>query len=258
MRYIFWDYLRLVEIGNWFRGVFDFWNYCEIVFFVVEEYFELIRKGMKFVYNNEFYVICLDVMFRIIRDFNNGEVRIYYISEVFDGEIYGVWEVGVELIGGRELDMYVEVLSVLIIVFELFGIEDFYIDVGSVKVWEEVMRGIEFFREEVRRVFLIRNFGIIEFLLIFVGRKRVLWRFFNFRGKRLGVEKFDVIVEFFGDERVFLDFGIVRLFFYYIDVIFEVYFLRFGKFFGGGGEYLVGNKKVIGFVFDLGVFFEVL
>ncbi|WP_367884513.1 ATP phosphoribosyltransferase regulatory subunit [Thermococcus sp. JCM 11816] len=144
LRYTLRDYLRLAEIGNRLRGgVFDLWNYREIVFPAVEEYSESIRKGTKFAHNNEFYVICPDATSRIIRDFNNGEARIYYISEVLDGEIHGVWEAGVELIGGREPDMYVEVPSVLITALESLGIEDFYIDVGSVKVWEEATRGIE-------------------------------------------------------------------------------------------------------------------
>lgn len=111
------------------------------------------------------------------------------------------------------------------------------------------------FREEVRRALLTRNFGIIESLPISAGRKRALWRLFNFRGKRSGVEKLDAIAELLGDERVFLDFGTVRpLPPYYTDVIFEVYSPRLGKpLGGGGGEYLVGgNKKAIGFALDLG------
>lgn len=252
MRYTLRDYLRLAEIGNRLRGTFELWNYREIVFPAIEEYSESIRKGTKFAHNNEFYVICPDATSRIIKDFNNGEARLYYISEVLDGEIRGVWEAGVELIGGREPDMYIEVLSVLITALESLGIDDFYIDVGSVKVWEEATRGIEPFGEEVRRALLTRNFGIIESLPISAGRKRALWELFNFRGKRSGVEKIDAIAELLGDERVFLDFGTVRPLPYYTDVIFEVYSPRLGKPLGGGGEYMVGDKKAIGFALDLG------
>jgi ATP phosphoribosyltransferase regulatory subunit len=246
------DYLKLAEIGNRLRGVFNLWNYREVVFPAIEEYSESIRKGTKFAYNNGFYVICPDATSRIMKMFENGEGRFYYISEVLDGDIRGVWEAGVELIGGREPDMYVEILSVLITALESLGIQDFYIDIGSIKVWDEATSGIEPFREDIRKALLTRNFGIIESLPISTGRKRSLWELFNFRGKRSGVEKLDKIVELLGDDRVFLDFGTVRPLPYYTDVIFEVYSPRLGKPLGGGGEYTVGEKRGIGFALNLG------
>ena len=251
MGYTLKDYLRLAEIGNRLRKAFELWNYREIMFPAIEEYSEQMRKGTKFAYNNRFYVICPDATSRIIRDFSDGTARIYYMSEVLDGGGRGTWEAGVELIGGREPDMYVEILSVLITALESLGIEEFYVDIGSMKVWEEALRGIEPFRDDVRRALLTRNFGIIESLPISAGRKRALWELFNFRGKRSGVKKLDDIVELLGDERVFLDFGTVRPLPYYTDVIFEVYSPLLGRPIGGGGEYLVKGKKAIGFALDL-------
>jgi len=246
------DYLMLAEIGNRLRNSFELWGYREVLFPAIEDYSPDIRKGTKFAHGNGFYLINPDTTSRIIKSFRNGRTRVYYISEVLDGGTRGKWEAGVELIGGKDISMHVEVLLVAITALENLGIKEFYIDLGSLKVWEEATKGIETFREEVRKALLKRNFGIIEDLPISPGRKHMMWKLFNFRGKRSGVEKLDRIVEAVNDDRIFLDFGTVRPLPYYTDVIFEIYSPNMGKPIGGGGEYEVNGKKAMGFALDMG------
>ena len=250
------DYLRLAEIGNRLRNAFELWGYREIVFPAIEEYSDEIRKGTKFAHGNDFYLINPDVTSRIIRSFSDGRTRLYYISEVLDGGVRGKWEEGVEFIGGSDVFMHVEILLVAITALESLGIEEFYIDVGSLGVWKDATLGIEPFRDEIMRALQRRNFGIIESLPISPGRKHRLWELFNFRGKRSGVEKLDTIIEAVDDERVFLDFGTVRPLPYYTDVIFEIYSPRLGKPIGGGGEYEVKGKKAIGFALNMNALLE--
>ncbi len=251
MKRTIWDYLTLAEIGNRLRSAFELWGYREVVFPAIEEYSEEIRKGTKFAHCDGFYLINPDVTSRIIKSFKDEKIRLYYISEVLDGDIRGKWEAGMELIGGSDVAMHVETIMVAITALESLGIEEFYIDIGSLRVWEEAISGISTFREEVFQALHRRNFGIIESLPISPGRKHMLWRLFNFRGKKSGVEKLDEILKAIDDERVFLDFGTVRPLPYYTDVIFEIYSPKLGKPIGGGGEYEISGKKAIGFALDM-------
>lgn len=251
MKRTIWDYLTLAEIGNRLRSAFELWGYREVIFPAIEEYSEDVRKGTKFAHCDGFYLINPDVTSRIIKNLGGESARMYYISEVLDGGIRGRWEAGMELIGGKDVAMHVEAILVAITALESLGIEEFYIDIGSLKVWEGAISGIPLFREEVFLALQRRNFEIIESLPISAGRRHTLWRLFNFRGKSSGVKKLDAIIEAVDDERVFLDFGTVRPLPYYTDVIFEIYSPKLGKPIGGGGEYEISGKKAIGFALDM-------
>nr|WP_148266028.1 ATP phosphoribosyltransferase regulatory subunit [Pyrococcus sp. ST04] len=247
MRRTILDYLQLAEIGNRLRRTFELWGYREIIFPTIEEYSPEIRKGTKFSYNNEFYLLNPDVTSRIVKKIE-GQTKVFYVAEVLNGDIRGEWQAGVELIGEGGIERHVEVLSIMITALESIGIEDFYIDLGSIGIWKK--EAGEFW-PKVREALIKRNFEIIERLPLPAEKKERLWRLFNFRGKRSGYEKLDSIVEAVNDERIFIDLGTVRPLPYYTDIIFEVYSPRLGKPIGGGGEYKLNGKVGIGFVFYL-------
>jgi len=242
---------RLADITKYLRRNFEFWGYKEIFLPSVEEYKESLREGLKIAYNNQFYLVKPDITSQILANLKVPKrMKVYYISEVL-GDIRGKWQAGVEFIGGEDISLQVEVLSIAITSLESLGIEEFYIDIGSLAVWRNALNGIEEFKEEIFGALRKRNFGIIESLPISEEKKEELWYLFNFRGKKSGVEKIDKIVEALGDERVFIDFGTIRPLPYYDDIIFEIYSPRLGYPIGAGGEYSVGNLKAFGFAFDL-------
>ncbi|NJE00962.1 ATP phosphoribosyltransferase regulatory subunit [Thermococcus sp. JdF3] len=245
---------KLSEISRYLRRTFELWGYREVFLPVIEEYSENLRKGTKFAYNNGFYVIKPDITSQILENIKEPpeKLKLYYISEVLDGGIRGQWQAGVEYIGGDVTKMAAEVLLTVITSLEALGIEEFYIDIGSLKVWEKATEDVKEFRKEIYRALVRRNFEIIERLPISVEKKEELWRLFNFWGKESGYQKLDRIVEAVDDERLFIDFGTVRPLPYYRDVLFEVYSPELGKPLGGGGEYTFKGKPAFGFAFDMG------
>lgn len=244
------DYLRLAEIGNRLRNVFELWGYREVTFPTIEEYSPEMRKGTKFAYNNAFYLINPDPTSRIIKAFSDDSVRLFYITEVLNGSVRGEWQAGVEMIGFPEENL-VEPIVVAITALEALGIEEFYIDIGSIGVWKKATEGIEEFRRVVFNTLVRRNFEPIERLSIPKDKKEELWRLFNFRGMESGFERLDRLLEIVDDERVFIDLGTVRPQPYYTDVIFEIYSPKIGKPIGGGGEYMAGEKSAAGFYLDM-------
>lgn len=243
---------RLAYVTKYLRRTFELWGYREILLPAIEEFSEQLRKGTKFAYNNGFYIIKPDLTSQILANLKEPrKLKLYYISEVLNGGIKGKWQAGVEFIGGEDIKMQVEVLLAVITSLEALGIEDFYIDVGSLKVWERAIEGIGEFRAEIFRALTRRNFEIIERLPISGEKKEELWQLFNFRGKSCKYKKLNKIIEAVDDERVFIDFGTIRPLPYYSDIIFEVYSPKIGKPLGGGGEYTFKGVSAFGFAFDL-------
>jgi len=245
---------NLSEVGRYLRRIFELWGYREIFLPAIEEYSENLRKGTKFAYNNGFYVIKPDITSQILENIKEPpeRLKLYYISEVLDGDVRGQWQAGVEYIGGNVIKMASEVILTAITSLEVLGIEEFYIDIGSLRVWDDATEEISKFREEVYKALVRRNFEIIERLPIGKEKKEEMWRLFNFWGKESGYRKLDRIVEAVNDERLFIDFGTVRPLPYYRDVLFEVYSPELGKPLGGGGEYTFKGKPAFGFAFDMG------
>jgi len=249
---IFSESERLANIAKYLRRTFELWGYKEIFLPTIEEFNRELRKGTKFSYNNEFYIIKPDLTSQILVNLKAPKkLKLYYISEVLDGGVKGEWQAGVEYIGGDITKMAVEVLLTVITSLEALGIEDFYIDVGSLGMWKNAIKGIEEFETEVFKALTSRNFEIIEKLPINKKKKEELWRLFNFRGKSCEYEKLNKIIEIIDDERIFIDFGTIRPLPYYSDIIFEVYSSKLGKPLGGGGEYIFKGTSAFGFAFDL-------
>ena len=251
-RDLFSESERLADITKYLRRTFELWGYREIFLPAIEEFSEQLRKGTKFAYNNAFYIIKPDLTSQILANLKEPrKLKLYYISEVLNGGIKGGWQAGVEFLGGEDIKMQVEVLLVVITSLETLGIEDFYIDIGSLKVWENTIKGVEKFRAEIFRALTRRNFEIIERLPIGEKKKEELWQLFNFRGKSCEYKKLNKIIEAVDDERIFIDFGTIRPLPYYSDIIFEVYSPKIGKPLGGGGEYRFKGMNAFGFAFDL-------
>lgn len=251
---------RLAKMTKNLRQTFTRWGYKEIFLPSVEEYCIGLRRGLKVTYNNEFFLVKPDITSQIAKHIKDSkELKLYYISEVLDG-IEGTWQAGIEFIGGKRLENVIEVLSIVLSSLERLGIGDFYIDVGSLQVWEEATEGLESHKEKILEALRKRKLSLINSLPIQEDEKEKLWELLNFRGKESGRKKLDTLVKVLDDERVFIDLGTIRPFRalpYYNDLIFEVYSPKLGYQIGGGGEYSINNTSGVGFAFDLGALKEI-
>ncbi len=237
------------------REMFNLWNYREVFLPSVELFNPNLREGLKFAYNNEFYLIKPDLTSQIGTYAKRKKLRVFYISEVLKDGIKGEWQLGAEFIGGKDVFMHIEILMIVISLLESMNIKEFYIDMGSLNVWKNEISSIEL-ENKVFEALRKRNFEIIETLPISKIKKENLWHLFNFRGKDTNYEKLKKIVGIVGDERIFIDFGTVRPLSYYDDIIFEVYSPKLGYSIGGGGDYLINGRKGVGFGFNLKALFS--
>lgn len=254
---IFSESKRLDAIATKIRDVFMNWGYREIFLPCVTEYSDDLRRGLKITYDNRFYVVRPDITSQIAANYKNGgTTRKYYICEILDG-VDGTLQAGVEFLCDDPLKNKVEVLSVMISVLENLGIEDFYIDVGSLRVWRECVEEVREFEDEIFRALKRRNLSLLDDIPIPREKKEDLWDLLNLRGGKSGFKKIDELLEVIGDERIYADLGTMRPLPYYEDIIFEIYSSQVGYPIGGGGEYTVNGVNGCGFALDLALISEI-
>ncbi|HCZ06343.1 MAG: phosphoribosyltransferase regulatory subunit [Thermotogota bacterium] len=249
---LFSQSLRLSYISRVLREIFNLWNYSEIFLPTVESFDESLRDGLKMIYNDRVYLMKPDITSQLLFNLKvPSRHRFFYISEVLRGSISGRWQAGVEFIGGESPHLYVEVLSILLTILDVLNLNEVFVDLGSLKLWEDAVKDIKEYASVVFEALRKRNFGMIEELPIDHDKKDELWELFNFRGRKGPYEKLNEVLEALDDKRVFIDLGTIRFYPYYDDLIFEVYSPKLGRPIGGGGEYRVGAMKACGFALDL-------
>lgn len=248
---VFSESKKLADITKKIRDVLELWNYSELFLPNTVEYDESLRKGIKLTYDNEFYLTNLDVTSQIVKEYKKDSVlKGFYISEVQNGLKRDI-QAGVEYIGSDALITKVEILNVLISILEKLNLDDFFIDINSLKVWRELISSFERYEEDIFEALKRRNLSVIDNLDIEEEKKQDLWELLNLRGKRSGFKKIDELIEIVDDERFFADLGTVRPLPYYDDIIFEVYSPDIGYPIGAGGEYFVNDKPSCGFALNL-------
>ncbi|MBS3787277.1 ATP phosphoribosyltransferase regulatory subunit [Candidatus Bipolaricaulota bacterium] len=248
----------LSTVARVLRQNYDLWNYREILLPAIEEFEDELDKGTKFTDGMEFYVIKPDITSQILARLTDEKRRkLFYISEVLDGDTSGNWQFGAEYIGGDDLWMVLEIISSIITGLESLGIKDFFVDVGSKQVWESAISDIPDLREEVFSALYHRSFDLIDDLDITEEKKDQIWQLFNYRDKRCSYDRLNKILKNLDDERVFADFGTVRGMPYYEDLTFEIYSPGTGSPLGYGGEYTFFDSDACGFAFNLESVLEV-
>ena len=242
---------KFEKVSKEAREIFNLWNYREVFLPSIEAFNPHLRKGLKFAYNNKFYLIKPDLTSQVSLYAKKKNLRVFYISEVLKDSVKGEWQLGAELLNGKDISMHIEMLMIIISLLELMNIKEFYIDVGSLQIWKNEIGGNKELEEKVVESLRKRNFEIIETLPISKNKKENLWHLFNFRGRDTNYEKLKNIVDVLNDKRIFIDFGTVRPLPYYNDIIFEIYSSKIGYYIGGGGDYLINGRKCIGFGLNL-------
>ncbi len=248
---IFSESKKLADITKKIRDVLELWDYSELFLPNTVEYDGSLRKGIKLTYDNEFYLTNPDVTSQIVKEYKkDSDLKGFYISDIQNGLNRDI-QAGVEYIGSDALITKVEILNVLISILEKLNLDDFYIDISSLKVWRELISGFERYEEDIFEALKRRNLSVIDNLDIEEEKKQDLWELLNLRGKRSGFKKIDELIETVDDERLFADLGTVRPLPYYDDIIFEVYSPDIGYPIGAGGEYFVNDKPSCGFALNL-------
>ncbi|MFW6005836.1 MAG: ATP phosphoribosyltransferase regulatory subunit [Candidatus Bipolaricaulota bacterium] len=248
----------LSTVARVLRENYDLWNYREILLPAIEEAGGGLDKGTKFTDGSEFYLIKPDITSQILSRLTAEKKRkLFYISEVLDGETSGDWQFGAEYIGGDKSWMVLEIISSIITGLESLGIEDFFVDIGSKQVWESATSELPDLRSEVFSALYHRSFDLIDDLDISEEKKDEIWHLFNFRDQRCSYSRLNEILKTINDERIFADFGTVRGMHYYEDLTFEIYSPATGSPLGYGGEYTFRNADACGFAFNLESLIEV-
>jgi ATP phosphoribosyltransferase regulatory subunit len=243
---------KLSSVASKLRQNFELWNYREVLLPAIEESKSELDKGTKFSDGDNFYLIKPDITSQILTKLESGrEYKLFYLSEVLNGGTSGDWQFGVEYVGGDNRFMIAEVLNGIITALESLGIREFFVDIGSRKVWEEVTEEIPTSKEKVFRALYHRSFDMIDEADLPEEKREEIWQLFNYRGQRCEYEKLNSILETVDDERLFADFGTVRGLPYYDDLTFEIYSPKVGSPLGGGGEYGFESENSCGFAFHL-------
>lgn len=242
---------ELSAVTSSLRKNFELWNYRETFLPAITRYAEDLDKGTKFAHGDEFYLIKPDITSQILNELKSvKKKKLFYFSEVLNGGVNGIWQFGVEYIGGKKNWMTVEILSSIITALERLNIEDFYIDIGSREVWKSATEGIQD-RDKIFDALYHRNFELIDEIPMSRDKKEEIWNLFNFRSKSSDYEKLDRILTAVDDERLYADFGTVRHMDYYDDITFEIYSPEVGAPLGGGGEYRFNGADSCGFGFNV-------
>lgn len=243
---------KLANVVRALRNNYELWNYSEVFLPAIAEYDERLDKGTKFAENDKFYLIKPDITSQLVTKLKQVEThKFFYFSEVLNGGVKGNWQFGVEYIGGEETWMIVEILSSIITALEKLGVHDFYVDIGSRRIWRKITSEIPDREEQIFEALYHRNFELIDEMDLTKEKKDEVWKLFNYRGKDPDDEKLSRILTAVGDSRFFADFGTVRHMPYYYDITFEIYSPQVGEPLGGGGEYMYKDRPSCGFAFDV-------
>ncbi len=230
------------------------WGYKEVYLPTLIKWGEGLRRGLKFVHCNEIYLIKPDVtsqIFRSVTPDKKETKRVFYISEILDNNVKGNFQFGIEIINGENSET--EIIFVILSILYNLGIKDFYIDIGSLNVWKNIIQTEEQWNT-VLKALKDRDFETIESSDFNKDTKEKLWFLFNYRGKISSYKKLNKIIENIKDDRLYIDFGTMRPLTYYDDIVFEIYSEYSGKPIGGGGNYTFRNGvKGVGVGLNLSV-----
>ncbi|HOO33572.1 MAG TPA: ATP phosphoribosyltransferase regulatory subunit [Thermotogota bacterium] len=238
------------------RNCFYDAGYSEIFLPVIDKHSPGLHGGLKTAFNNEYYVIKPDVTSHLLTSMvKDEELKIFYVSEVLNSLPKGRWQIGAEWIGGKSGRGYkiYEQINLIIEILKKLKISDFQIDIGSLKKWEDVISEFDLDSETIYEAIKKRSFSEIKRLDIPEKAKEKLLENLKSRGKSSGDELIDWITNKINAETLTVDFGTIRHFDYYDDVVLEVYTRNHGRAIGGGGEYQYKSEKCFGFALDLEV-----
>lgn len=254
---IFAESKTLSNIVNKMRNILIQNGYYELFPPSVAQYSENLKKGMKFSDGKNFYLLKPDVTSWLIEmDKVEEKQKIYYVSEVLDENLNSTWQLGYEILDGERLKAEEEIIRLAIEILTDLEIHSFFIDVSSIKVWQNVLNKVTNYKQDIIKAIEVHNFGLIEGLDIDQEIKNEISELFNFRGKESNIDRLNSLVKAINDNRIYIDLGTIKYMDYYEDIVFEVYAPDNGHLLGNGGQYRINNKYACGLAFNLDVIKE--
>jgi ATP phosphoribosyltransferase regulatory subunit len=229
-------------------------GYSEIFLPTIDKHSPQLRGGLKTAFNNEYYVVKPDVTSHLISSMvKDDELKIFYVSEVLNSTPKGKWQIGAEWIGGEDGRGYKihEQIKLIITILKRLRISDFQIDIGSLKKWADVIKKYDLDPDIVYDSIKKRSVSEISNLNIPEKAKQKLLDNLKSRGKSSGDDFIDWLINRINEDVLNVDFGTIRHFDYYDDVVLEVYTKNHGRVIGGGGEYQYKTENCFGFALDL-------
>lgn len=292
---------------------FKLWGYEKLQLPLLEHYDTHSRSLSKDILNNSFRIVDrydgsilmlrLDFTTQVARyvaglkekDF---PIRVYYKGDIFrykppkGDNLYETRQIGVELLGVSQTEADAEVIGVAISSLLKLGIEDFQIDINSIKIFNAIKDILHLSQDQFSRFMEhIKNrqiYGIKEFLysvnppkdisnfLISVPKLKGDINLINNLLQTLSgyvqvkeslmelVKIYDILADYNLERFVVFDLGEPREFDYYTGIVFEIFSKRLNKVIGTGGRYdkLISNYDgdipATGFAFDVFCLFELL
>lgn len=256
-RDIFAESKKLSNIVSEIRKTLIQKNFYELFPPAIVNYNEKMKKGFKFADGKNFYLLKPDVTSWLIEmDKVKDEERIFYVSEVLTDNLSSSWQLGFEILNGEQIKIEEEIINLTIDILSKLGIKNFFIDVSSIKCWEDILESVPDFKENILRAIELRNFEIIENLPLDQNIKNTVGDLFNYRGKETNLPKLNKIIKEINDSRIFVDLGTIKYMDYYEDIVFEIYSPDNGYLLGNGGQYQVNGKYSCGMALNLDVIRE--
>ena len=247
---------KLGKVAKIVRDIFYDLDYSEIFLPAMDKFSPELRGGLKTAYNDDFYVIKPDVTSHLLSSIiKEEELKVFYVSEVLNGTPKGSWQIGAEWIGGKvEIkEKIIEQISTVKAILKKLGIADFMIDIGSLRKWREVIVKYDLDKQLLYEAIEKRSLSAMSSMNIPESARGELMTLLQKRDKTCQDERIDSIIRKVNDDCMMVDFGTLRHFDYYDDIVIEIYTRNHGKMIGGGGQYINKEQDCFGFALDLGI-----
>jgi len=247
---------KLGKVVKIVREIFYDLDYSEIFLPAMDKFTPELRGGLKTAFNNEFYVIKPDVTSHLLASIiKEEELKVFYVSEVLESSPKGSWQIGAEWIGGKRdlADKIIQQIRAVQSILNRLGICDFMIDIGSLKKWRELIERYGLDRDGVYEAIEKRSFSSMGSMNIPEPARRELMGLLQKRSKTCSDPMIDSIIRQVNDDCMMVDFGTLRHFDYYDDIVIEIYTRNHSKMIGGGGQYVYHGQECFGFALDLSV-----
>lgn len=229
------------------------------------------------------------------RDF---PIRVYYKGDIFrykppkGDNLYETRQIGVELVGVSEVEADAEVIGVAISSLVKLGLEDFQIDINSIKIFKAIKDILNLSEEQFskfmqyvksRQIYAIKEFlkhyhlpaeitnlltsipklkgdiGLINTLLqTLSGYKQLAEALTEL------IKIYEILKDYNLEKFVVFDLGEPREFDYYTGIVFEIFSKQLNRVIGSGGRYdsLIasydGDIPATGFAFDVFCILELM
>jgi ATP phosphoribosyltransferase regulatory subunit len=233
------------------RDVFHDKCFHEIFPSSVYEYSSYVCGGLKFSDGKNFYVINPDITSCLINTLTENTAKVFYIAEKLDGYMNSSWQIAFEIISAQERINMAETLRTAITIMEKLGKTSFWIDIGSLKIWEDLCAGIKNLRKEVFEAVKSQNFSPIFEMNIPEKIKKNILETLKLRTQKPAIPSIWELMKEIDDERVWFDASFINQKEYYTDLVFNLFSTDSTLMLATGGVYKTKTSWGCGMSFNL-------